>query len=54
MEVSVVGMVVGAAAGLVTTVVITLLWPHSKLRWARPLVAATAGFGVAYALIRYL
>lgn len=46
-----VGIIVGALAGLVVTVVVTMLWPHGFARWARSLVAAGLGVGVAYGLM---
>ena len=49
-----VNIVVGALAGLVATVLVTLIWPHGKLRWARPLVSALVGVGAAYAVITYM
>ncbi|HWI53830.1 MAG TPA: hypothetical protein VNT01_16960 [Symbiobacteriaceae bacterium] len=51
---SVLGIIVGALAGLVVTVVVTMLWPHGKARWARSLVAAGLGVGVAYLLMRLI
>lgn len=51
---SIVGIIVGALAGLLVTIIVTMLWPHGKLRWARSLVAAGLGVGVAYVLMRLI
>ncbi|HWI61888.1 MAG TPA: hypothetical protein VNT75_08630 [Symbiobacteriaceae bacterium] len=48
---SLVGIIVGALAGLVVTVAVTMLWPRGVARWARSLVAAGLGVGVAYVLM---
>lgn len=48
------GIIVGALAGLMVTAIATMLWPHGKLRWARPLASAALGFGVAYLLMRLI
>lgn len=47
-------LLTGALAGLLVTVVVTLVWPNGKLRWARPLVAAGLGFGAAYLIMTYM
>jgi hypothetical protein len=48
------GIIAGALTGLLVTVIVTMVWPHGKLRWARPLAAASLGFGVAYLLMRLI
>jgi hypothetical protein len=48
------GIIAGALAGLMVTVIVTMVWPHGKLRWARPLAAAGLGFGVALLLMRLI
>lgn len=45
-----IGVVIGASAGLVITIVGTLLFP-SKPRWLRILIPPVLGFGAAYAVI---
>lgn len=47
-------LLAGALAGLLVTVLVTLVWPHGKLRWARPLVGAGLGVGVAYLVIQLM
>lgn len=47
-------LLTGALAGLLVTVIVTLVWPSGRLRWARPLVAAALGFGVAYLVMTYM
>jgi len=51
---SLLGIIVGTLVGLVVTVVVTMLWPRARFRWARSLVAAGLGFGVAYLLMRLI
>lgn len=46
------GIIAGALAGLMVTVIVTYLWPHGKARWARSVVAAGLGVGIAYLLMR--
>lgn len=46
------GMIVGALAGLVITVIVTMLWPRTKLRWLRPLAAPGLGLLVAYLIMQ--
>lgn len=48
---SLTGIIAGVMVGLLVTMMVTYLWPHGKLRWARPLVSAGLGFGVAYLLM---
>lgn len=49
---SLVGIIAGALAGLVVTVIVTMLWPKGVARWARSFMAAGLGVGVAYLLMR--
>ncbi|HYF92767.1 MAG TPA: hypothetical protein VD969_11040 [Symbiobacteriaceae bacterium] len=51
---SVTGIIVGVLVGLIVTVVVTLLWPRNFARFARPIVSAGLGFGVAYLLMRMI
>lgn len=52
MTYSITGLLIGFLAGAVVTAVVAFVWPRDKLRWARPLVAAGFGAGVAFMLMR--
>jgi len=45
-------LILGALAGLLVTIIVTLAWPKNKARLARPLVAPLLGVLVAYMLMR--
>jgi hypothetical protein len=51
---SLTGIIVGVLTGLLVTVLVTMLWPQGKLRWARPLLSAGLGFGVALLLMKLI
>jgi hypothetical protein len=52
MNVKPMSLAMGALAGLLVTVVVTLVWPKNKLRWLRPLLSAGLGFAVAYLIMQ--
>ncbi|MGE5673287.1 MAG: hypothetical protein ACM3XM_05320 [Mycobacterium leprae] len=47
-------MLIGAIGGLVATVLLVLVWPRNRMKWARPLLPPVVGVLVAYLLMRFL
>jgi hypothetical protein len=47
-------VLMGAIGGLLATVLLVLLWPRNRMKWARPLLPPVAGVIVAYILMRIL
>jgi multisubunit Na+/H+ antiporter MnhB subunit len=52
-QIGLTGLIVGALAGLLVTMLLTVLWPKGKLRLLRPVVSAGLGALVAYLIIRF-
>lgn len=48
------GLIFGLIAGLLVTVVMTMMWPRDKARFLRPLVTPIVGVAVALLAIYFI
>lgn len=48
------GLIFGLVAGLLVTVVMTMMWPRDKARFLRPLITPIVGVAVALLAIYFI